>query len=138
MSHFTRIKTQIKDLEVLKKCLTAMGHQVAEGRQRLSGYQAKQTDVDLTVRMPAGYHIGFARTADGAYDVVADWWGVKGPSQQDFAAELQREFEEVDRQIRRRYSLDKVTAELRKNKFTIVEQKQEADGTVKLLARRFG
>lgn len=137
MSHFTKIRTRVKDLAVLKHCLTAMGYAFQEGRTTIKGYQGQTLTADLKVTVGGGYQVGFVRGADGAYDVVADWWGVQGVSEQEFSKQFEAALGEVERAIRRQYAFQKVSVELEKEDFSIIEQEVEEDGTVRLLARRY-
>lgn len=137
MSHFTKIKTQVKDLKVLKQCLDVMGYTWREGRQKLRGFSGQATEADLVAIMPEGYNIGFIRDPSGCYDIVADWWGVKGVTQAEFARTVEGHFAQVQNAIRRQYAHGKVTSELKNLGFTVVDQKRDEDGTIRIHARRF-
>jgi hypothetical protein len=135
VSHVTRLKTKIQDGQALLRCLAAMGYQIAKGRtiRTYGGTQA----VDIAVRMPEGYEVGFSRNAEGTYDIVADWWGVRGTTQEDFAGRLQREFDQVERRIRQEYAVYVAMENLQRQGFRVVEQSKAPDGSVRLLARRW-
>ena len=137
MSHFTSIRTRIKDLDVLKKCLANMGYSIREGRQKLAGYSDQKTKVDLLVKMPQGYDIGFRKGPDGTWEIVADWWGVKGVRGEELRRNLERSFEEMEKEIKRRYAMEKVVKETHRMGFSVVEQRQAEDRTIKLVVRRF-
>lgn len=137
MSHFSRMRTRIRDLETLKQTLRAMGYTDLREGGAIQGYRQQSTPVDLAVQMPAGYAVGFVRDEDGAYTLVADWWGVRGTSQQDFAARLEQELAELDRRVRQAYAVSTTLAQLQQQGYQVVEQRDEADGTVRIVARRW-
>jgi len=146
MSHFTRLKTNIRDKATLVHCLQEMGYRVKEGGT-IRGHQGSRY-VDVVVSINNSYEIGFVKDPEGAYELLADWWGVRGTSQEQFAQELhiqfqqvqeeiQREIEEMQRRVRHKYALKTSLTYLQKQGFQVVEKKTEADGTVKILARRW-
>ncbi len=135
MSHFTRMRTKIRDRQTLTRCLEEMGHQVQEGGT-IRGYQGREK-VDLRVTTGRGYEIGFRRTGDGSYELIADWWGVRGTSQAQFTRELQQQFEEVQREVRRQYALQTVLEKSREQGFNVVEQQEQEDGTIRVVVRRW-
>jgi len=137
MSHFTSIKTKIKDLEILKRSLRRIGYSTREGKQSVYGYGGQQTWVDLLVKMPQGYNIGFRKSLDGSYEIVADWFGVRSVSSEKFREDIESAFDDIKNEIRRRYSLEKVIKETQRLSFSVVEQKEEKDKTIKLVVRRF-
>ena len=53
MSHFTRLKTRIRDIEALMSCLREMGYRVEKGGT-IGGFEGKRA-VDVAVRMAQGY-----------------------------------------------------------------------------------
>lgn len=78
MSHWTKTKTVIKDLESLGVALhfTKAGTlEIARQGQRLPcrGYQGAVEQVDAVLR-GARYDMGFRRLGDGTHEVVTDWW----------------------------------------------------------------
>ncbi|MBC8231069.1 DUF1257 domain-containing protein [bacterium] len=87
MSHFSRLRTKIKDKDTLLNCLKELGYQVQLGGS-IQGFQGRR-DVEVAVRLREGYDIGFVRGASGTYDIIADWWGVKGTTQRQFISRLQ-------------------------------------------------
>jgi len=94
--------------------------------------------------MPQGFDLGFALGPSGSYDLIADWWGTKGISREQFTRdldekfqEIQKEIEDMERQVRREYALQSTLKELQKQGFQVVERQVQSDGTVKILARRW-
>jgi len=85
MSHFTNVQVQIKSAKDIIECLTEMGYQVVAVKE-ITGYENKEK-VDFAVKTE-GYSIGFRRNNNGIYEILADWWGVKGVTQEEFTSKL--------------------------------------------------
>ena len=146
MSHFTTIKTSFRDKDMLLRCLREMGHRVEE-EATIRGYQGDHK-VDVAVRMSNGYDIGFSRQPDGSYGLVADWWGVHGTTQdaflkntrervQQLEEKIRREVEEMQKRLRHEYAVSTSLKTLKQQGFQVVQHSTEADGTVRILARRW-
>jgi hypothetical protein len=79
LSHFTRIRTQLRDAEVLVEALHAVGHrqvEVHDQPQTLYGYRgdARPEKAEVIVRRKhigsASNDIGFARQQDGTFEAI--------------------------------------------------------------------
>lgn len=123
MSHFSRLKTKICDLLYLKRALQDLNVQFDEGKVKIRGYLGRKTAVDLRVRTPEGYDIGFVKSGD-TYEVVADWEMVKSYSQETFV-----------REVTRRYAYEVVKDQLQGQDYRIVEEKRQGEA-VSLTLRR--
>ncbi|MFX4261259.1 DUF1257 domain-containing protein [Pelotomaculum propionicicum] len=74
MSHFTTVKTQIKELTLLKAAMKALNLQMVE-RQTVNGYMGNKTTADAVWQVSDNYDVGAIKNADGTFDLVGDWWG---------------------------------------------------------------
>jgi hypothetical protein len=86
MSHFTNVQVQIKSAKDIIECLTEMGYQVIKAKT-VNGYGKIKEIVDFAVKTQ-GYDIGFRRNSEGVFEIVADWWGVKGVTEKEFISSL--------------------------------------------------
>ena len=79
MSHFTKIKTLIREREVLCDALRDLHYQFREGeRVTVNGYLNNTETAEVVVNTGCKYDIGFQRQGDGVYAAVADWdWGIR-------------------------------------------------------------
>ncbi len=78
MSHFTTLKTQIVEIAYLKNALDDLGYTYQEGNLQINGYQGKKTTAEIKVpTQNSNYDIGFRKNGN-AYEIVADWCGIKG------------------------------------------------------------
>lgn len=131
MSHFSRIKTKFRHEEALIACLHQLGYTV-ETETAIKGYHG-QHNVDIAVKTAKGYGVGFIRNADGTYDMVADWWGVSGAGGKKIAAELQQQAETIQKE----YAKKMVLEQTKKEGYEVVSQAEEADGTIRIVVRRW-
>ena len=75
MSHFTKIKTTLKDLTVLKKSLTDLSVQWEAKSQVVKGYKDQTTFANLVIKQNNNYDIGFAWNGF-EYQLVAERYPV--------------------------------------------------------------
>jgi hypothetical protein len=131
MSHFSRIKTQFRNREVLTACLTEMGF-IVESDIAISGYRGL-VNVDLRARNSAGHDIGFIKNADGSFDMVGDWSVKGGYKEQNLARQLQDQAGKIQQEYARRIVLE----ETGKEGFSIVREVEDEDGTIRIVVRRW-
>lgn len=123
MSHFSRIKTRIKEKEFLLKALVDLGYKAEEGEFELKGFGGERAQVEIRVPMRLSGGIGFRRSAEG-YEIIADWWGVRGIKQTEFTQKLTQ-----------RYAYQAALAKLEAQGFALVEEQQEKN-QIRLVMRR--
>lgn len=123
MSHFTKVKTKIVELLYLKRALEDMNLGYEEGKVKIRGYMGRKMTVDMRVRTPEGYDIGFVKSGD-TYEVVADWEMVKTYSQESFVRDLTRA-----------YAYQVVKDQLEIQDFRVVEERRQGQA-VSLTMRR--
>jgi hypothetical protein len=126
MSHFSQIKTQIRNLESLQDALSDLGIDWKPGLQEVRGYRGQTHAAEVTIEQDNGYDIGF-RWNGQEYELVADlqYW------QQNLS---------VDgflRQITQRYAYQTVVKETTKVGFQVAEQQKNADGSIRLVVQRW-
>ncbi len=131
MSHFTSVKTKIKDLVCLQRALKDLGYEFTAAKDeqlvRVLGYQGDTTKAEMSIHASKTYDIGVKLTADGTYEFVADWWGVettRGVEEEEFIKKLTQ-----------RYSYHKVMSEIKKRGYTIESEEQNEDNTIQVRVR---
>jgi hypothetical protein len=80
MSHFTRVRTTLRDAQVLAAALKAVGYpqvEVHDSPQQLRGWGQQSAGAEVIVRREhitghAYGDFGFVRGADGAFETVID------------------------------------------------------------------
>ena len=123
MSHFTTIKIQITDREVLLASLSDLGYKVEQNTQ-VRGYQGIHTTAELVIRQANGYDLGFRQREDG-YELVADLWGA-GINHKTF----------LD-QITQKYAHRKLLKTAEVEGFQIEAEEVLEDGTVRVVVGRW-
>lgn len=138
MSHFTTVQTKINDLLMLRKACEELGLEVEEDQVNLvmvRGYRGATTKADMVIRgmktrtgKACSYDIGVQKVGE-TYQLVGDWWGIE--------EETGQKQEQVTKVIIQKYAVNKVKHEVAKAGFSLGEQEVEADGSVKLVARKW-
>ena len=123
MSHFTTIKVQIKQGEVLLDVLQELGYQVEQNTQ-VRGYMGDTTNAEYVIRQANGYDLGFRKNGEG-YELVADFWGAK-INQQEFI-----------NNISQKYAHKTLMETIQTEGFSVEEEEVLADGTVRVLVGRW-
>lgn len=126
MSHFSQIKTQIRNVESLKDALNDLGIDWRQGPREVRGYRGQTHSAEITIEQNNGYDIGF-RWNGKEYELVADlqYW------QQDLS---------VDgflRHVTQRYAYHTVVKETARVGFQVAEQQQKEDGSIRLVVQRW-
>ena len=126
MSHFSQIKTQIRNLESLEEALTDLGIDWNRGQRPVRGYRGQTHDAQITIEQDNGYDIGF-RWNGQEYELVADlqYW------QQNLSVEG------FLRQVTQRYAFNTVLKESTRAGFQVAEQQKNTDGSIRLVVQRW-
>ncbi|GAC1457417.1 MAG: DUF1257 domain-containing protein [Chamaesiphon sp.] len=126
MSHFSNIKTQIRNLSSLQSALTDLGIDWKPGPQSVQGYRGQTQTAEVVIEQDNGYGIGFSSNGQ-EYELVADlqFW------QQAWS---------VDRflnKVTQRYAYHTVLSETSRQGFQIAEQEKNEDGSIRLVVQRW-
>lgn len=128
MSHFTRVKSRIFDRVALEAALQDLNHRISP-ISVINGWQGAARKADMVAKTSGPYDIGFVKAADGSYDIVADWWGVRtttGIEQERFV-----------NQLTQRYAYRKVMSEVAAHGFEVTEQEACADSSIRVAVRKW-
>ena len=124
MSHFTTIKVQIKNSDVLADVLAELGHKV-EANTQVRGYQGDRINAEYVIRRQNGYDIGFRKDGDDNYELIADFWGT-GIDQVQFVNEIQQ-----------KYAHKMLLTTVETQGYTIEAEEVLNDGTVRVVVGRW-
>jgi len=121
MSHFTAIKTQIKDVEALRSACTELGLTLLQNAMA-RGYYESQTKGDFVIQLAGPYDIAVNLQADQTFGLTTDWWDghVEGVVGKDYSKLLQL------------YAVHKASTEARKKGFSVLRRPQK-NGEIKLI-----
>ena len=123
MSHFTTIKVQIRNGEMLHQVLNELGYKV-ECDRSVRGYQGNTTQADYVIRQSNGYDLGFRRSGE-TYDLIADFWGAK-INQQEFV-----------NAVSQKYAHKTLMKTAQEQGFNVEEEEVLSDGTVRVVVGRW-
>ncbi|MEB3190094.1 MAG: DUF1257 domain-containing protein [Snowella sp.] len=126
MSHFSNIKTQIRNLDSLKSALTDLGIDWQEGPEMVRGYQGQTLQAAIVVKQENNYDLGF-RWNGQEYELVADlqYW------QQPLSVEG------FLKKVTQGYALQTILSETSKQGFQVAEQQNNQDGSIRLVVQRW-
>ena len=126
MSHFSNIKTQIRNLSSLKEALTDMEVDWKSGPVPVRGYQGQTRSAEVAIAQENDYDIGFSWNGK-EYELVADlqYW------QQPLSVDgfLKR--------LTQRYAYRTVLSETANQGFAVAEEAKNEDGSIRLVVQRW-
>jgi len=126
MSHFTTIKTIIRDQALLCDALRRLHYNFQEGeRVLIRGYQSNTAHGQVVVDTGCKYDIGFQRQEDQTFAVCTDWWGVHNNTQIKEAEFL--------RQVNQTYSHLAVRQQVQLQGYVIEEERVLENGEIELV-----
>jgi hypothetical protein len=128
MSHFSTVKTELRDRAALIDALRDLGHDPSEGERAVRGYRGQTVVADLAVASSEGTDLGFRwNAASGSYELVTDLdlWKQPIPVER-FLAKLTQQ-----------YALRSILAASAEQGFQVSEQHQGQDGTIELVVTRW-
>ena len=121
MSHFTTIKTQIKDITALRLACEEMKLPLLPNADA-RGYNGQARHGDFVIQLRGPYDIAVNRQSDGTFGLTTDWW--QGHVEEEVGANFGK--------LLQLYGVYKATAEARKKGLSVLRQPQR-NGSVKLV-----
>ncbi len=121
MSHFTTIKTQIKDIEALKSACAELNLPVLENA-KARGYYENKTRGDFVIKLKGPYDIAVQKQPDGTFGLTADLW----------SGYVEREVGQNYGKLLQLYAVHKAMKEARK-KGHLVSRSNKPTGEIKLV-----
>lgn len=126
MSHFSNIKTKIRNLNSLQEALNSLDIEWKAGPLPVRGYQGQTHNAEVVIEQDNNYDIGFSWNGQ-EYELVADlqYW------QQPLSVDgfLQR--------VTQNYAYHTVVSESTKQGFQIAQQQKNEDGSIRLVVQRW-
>jgi|TARA_B110000967_G_scaffold150448_1_gene154284 hypothetical protein len=126
MSHFSKIQTSLKDLDLLKKSLNDLSIHWEPELNRIRGYRDQTTFANIVIKQRNNYDIGFSWNGF-EYQLVADiqFW------QQPWSIELF-----LDR-VSQRYAYNSIVESTSNQGFQTVNETVQEDGSIKLTLQKW-
>lgn len=126
MSHFTKIRTRLYNLEILKKSLSDLNLNWTTESTKIRGYQSITHEAELVIKQDNKYDIGFKWNGK-EYELVSDlmFWSQESS------------VEKFLNDINQRYAYNTVLDVCEKEGFNFTRSEAKEDGSIKLTLRRF-
>ena len=128
MSHFSTIKTQLKDSEPLIKALNNLGYIINQEEKFVKGYRGKFTAVDISMNLPGNTKVGFKwDNNSNAYELVTDLdlWKFELPVERFIS------------KVTQMYAYETIISKTKEDGYQIVEQKNQNDGSIELVLTKW-
>ena len=128
MSHFSTVKTELRDRESLLAALRDLGQEPSAGEQPVRGYRGQTVTADLCCPQSEGGDIGFRwNSAEQHYELVTDLdlWKQSVPVERFLA------------QLTQRYALQSILRSSVEEGYQVAEQREQADGSIELVVTRW-
>ena len=126
MSHFTTIKTQIKDIEALRKACEEMGLKLLQDTNA-RGFLNQKTKGEWVIKLKGPYDIAVNKQQDDTFGLTTDWWDghVEKEVGKDYGKLLQL------------YGVHKASIEARRKGYSVHRRPQQ-NGSIKLVLMGVG
>ena len=128
MSHFSTIKTQLKEAEPLIKALKNLGYNLNQEEKFIKGYRGKFTAVDISMNLPSDTKVGFKWDKNSnAYELVTDLdlWKFEIPVERFIS------------KVTQMYAYHTIISKTNEDGYQVVEQKNKNDGSIELVLTKW-
>jgi len=128
MSHFSTIKTKLRETEPLIKALDQLGFNPSQDEKFVKGYRGQFTAVDISVDLPGNTKVGFKwDTNSSSYELVTDLdlWKYDLPVERFIS------------KVTQMYAYQTIITKTKEDGYQIVEQKNENDGSIELVLTKW-
>ncbi len=128
MSHFSTIKTKLKEAKPLIKALNQLGYEINQEKKFVKGYKGQFTAVDISMDLPGNTKVGFKwdKNSNG-YELVTDLdlWKFDLPVERFLS------------KITQMYAYNTIISKTEEDGYQIVEQKNQNDGSIELVLTKW-
>ena len=128
MSHFSTIKTQLKEAEPLINALINLGYSINQEEKFVKGYKGKFTAVDISMDLPGDTKVGFKwDNNSNSYELVTDLdlWKFELPVERFIS------------KVTQMYAYQTIISKTKEDGYQIVEQKNKNDGSIELVVTKW-
>ena len=128
MSHFSTIKTQLKEAAPLIMALNNLGYTINQEEKFVKGYRGKFTAVDISMNLPGDTKVGFKwDNNSNTYELVTDLdlWKFEIP------------VERFVSKVTQMYAYQTIISKTKEDGYQIVEQKNQNDGSIELVLTKW-
>ena len=128
MSHFSTIKTQLKEVKPLIQALNNLGYNINQEEKLVKGYKGKFTSVDISMNLPGNTKVGFKwDNNSSSYELVTDLdlWNFEIPVERFIS------------KVTQMYAYNTIISKTEEDGYQIVEQKNKNDGSIELVLTKW-
>ena len=128
MSHFSTIKTQLKEVKPLIQALNNLGYNINKEEKFIKGYRGKFTAVDISMNLPGDTNVGFKwDTNSNSYELVTDidLWKFEIP------------IERFISKVTQMYAYQTIISKTKEEGYQLVEEKNKNDGSIELVLTKW-
>ena len=128
MSHFSTIKTQLKETKPLIKALNNLGYSINQEENLVKGYRGRFTSVDISLNLPRDTKVGFKwDNNSNTYELVTDLdlWKFEIP------------VERFVSKVTQMYAYQTIISKTQEDGYQIIEQKNKNDGSIELVLTKW-
>ena len=128
MSHFSTIKTQLREAEHLTNALNVLGFIINREEKFVKGYRGKFTAVDISMNLHGDTKVGFKwDNNSNAYELVTDLdlWKFEIPVERFIS------------KVTQMYAYQTIISKTKEDGYQIVEQKNKNDGSIELVLTKW-
>jgi len=124
MSHITKVKTKLKDDQVLRRSLEKMGYSVIGAGQYCGRISGTIKDIEF-IASKKGERLGFKRMAgDDCYEIFADW------------QEIRRGQQDIVNGITQVYSQEKIINMAYSRGYSVITNRTNNKGQIEMVLRK--
>ena len=131
MSHFTKIKTQVRDLEYLKKALTRMGLSFQEGNFTITQYGTTEK-----AEIKFDEAVGLSCQEDGTFAMVGDFYHSRNTGLRKYYSDNNR----FSADIGTNYAIEQSKGALEEQQFFCSDNESAevgSDGMIRMVYSRY-
>ena len=128
MSHFSTIKTQLKEAEPLIKALNNLGYSINQDEKFIKGFKGKFTAVDISMNLPSDTKVGFKwDNNSNVYELVTDLdlWKFEIPVERFIS------------KVTQMYAYNTIISKTEEDGYQIVKQENKNDGSIELVVTKW-
>ena len=128
MSHFSTIKTQLKEAAPLTEALNKLGYIINHEEKFIKGYKGQFTAVDISMNLPSNTKVGFKWSNNSnSYEIVTDLdlWKFELPVERFIS------------KVTQMYAYQTIISKTKEDGYQIVEEKNKNDGSIELVLTKW-
>ena len=128
MSHFSTIKTQLKEAFPLSEAISKLGYIINQEQKFIKGFKGQFTDVDISMDLPGNTKAGFKwDNNSSSYELVTDLdlWKFEIPVERFIS------------KITQMYAYQTIISKTNEDGYQIVEEKNKNDGSIELVLTKW-